>query len=94
MREQDASGKPPVRVIDLDQFEAELRESLEEAPSSANDIYGNAFRQLRLIDPAGTIEDSQIGTLLDEVAAYYAPSTKSVTIMVTSKGGWPRSSRP
>jgi hypothetical protein len=85
MRDQEPRGRPRVRVMTLAQFEAALRAYLAERPPSEQDAWGTALGLLGLVDPSGDLDESQITTLVSQVAAFYEPGTGLVTII--DRGG-------
>ena len=85
--------RPPMRVISAAEYRKELLASQKQAEQSAMndtsnavDHYTVALELLGLLDPQRT-KTSSVDTQVSNVAAFYSPSSKSVTIIDPGQAG-------
>lgn len=81
------AGLPPIRTITLAQYREELLGSQpqpspsEPAMEPAPDPWGSALQLLGLVTPTTTTMMASVDSQVDNVAAFYAPATRNVTVI-------------
>ena len=81
-------GIPPIRTIGEAQFRAEMQAEADQAakdPGSQQPWWDSALALLHLMPSATEIEKDAIDNRVEQVAAYYAPSTREVTVIDHNK---------
>ena len=88
------AGLPPIRTISVEQYRAELERGRDEAtpvPAPAPDAkpkadpWSTALQLLGLVTPATSVAEASVDSQVDNVAAFYAPSVRKVTVI--DRGG-------
>lgn len=80
-------GLPPIRTLTVEQYRAELLadqpDPADEDPDAepAPDPWGTALRLLGLVAPAQSAMQASVESQVDNVAAFYAPATRKVTVI-------------
>ncbi len=74
-------GMPPIRTISEDQYREELKAEAAAAPSTdASPWWDTALKLLHFV-PETSVEETSIDNDVTNVAAYYSPESKSVTVV-------------
>jgi hypothetical protein len=77
-------GVPPIRTIGEEQFRAEMKAEAEQAaqnPAAQQPWWDSALALLHLMPSATEVEQDAIDNRVEQVAAYYDPSTRKVTVI-------------
>jgi len=78
------AGIPPIRTIGEEQFRDELQAEADQAakdPASQQPWWNSALALLHLMPSAAEVEQDAIDNQVEQVAAYYDPSTRKVTVI-------------
>lgn len=74
--------RPPVRVITPAEFETELREGVDDDALTGEDPASRGYRLMGFIpEQTSSLTEDRISNLSTGVAAYYASSSKAVTVI-------------
>jgi len=84
-----AQGRPPVREIDVDALEDELRERMTPDDPEAEQSWSTALQLLGLLPQGQSAQDAVLDNAVSSIAAYYDAEQKKVTVVDRGTGGEP-----
>ncbi|MGD8859691.1 MAG: hypothetical protein PVI30_06755 [Myxococcales bacterium] len=92
LRGDGVATLPPVRTIDVAQFEDELRDAVADASAEDDNTraWGAALQLLGLLPPEMDLEDAVVADRVDSVAAYYEGDEQRVTVIDRGDGSDPQ----